>query len=281
MQTTRRSFIQSSLGFAFGMSLGRTLSLAGDSSTTIPIGFQLYTLRGEFSRNVPATLKTLAQMGYKGVEFWGYGGTPKVYQNYSASELHKMLDDNNLKCCGMHVELKALAKGNFERSLENSQVLGNEYLNVAAAKELMGSEKAIAELAGILNEAAGKCRPHKTVVGYHAHPFDFEKVNGRFAWDILFSQTKPEVNMQMDVGNCLAGQGDPLAMLKKFAGRTWTIHVKEYQDKTFDSDYYKEVFRLCETSSATKWYIVEMGSAEGNGFEVPREALAKLKRLGK
>ena len=87
--------------------------------------------------------------------------------------------------------------------------------------------------------------------------------------------------MQMDVGNCLSGDGDPIAMLKKFPGRTRTIHIKEHQEKTFESDFYKEVFRLCETTSATKWYIVEMGGADGNGFDVPRTALAKLHQLGK
>jgi len=30
------------------------------------------------------------------------------------------------------------------------------------------------------------------------------------------------------------------------------IHIKEHQDKTFESDSYKEVFHLCETSSGTK-----------------------------
>ena len=43
----------------------------------------------------------------------------------------------------------------------------------------------------------------------------------------------------------------------------------------------KEVFNLCESTSGTKWYIVEMGGPDGNGFDVPREALAKLRRLGK
>jgi hypothetical protein len=70
-------------------------------------------------------------------------------------------------------------------------------------------------------------------------------------------------------------------MLKKFPGRTRTIHIKEHEDKTFDSEFYKEVFHLCETTSGTKWYIVEMGGAGGNGFDVPREVLEKLKRLGK
>jgi len=281
MHTTRRHFLQTGLGCAFAMTLPRPLSLAAEQAKTIPIGFQLYTVRGEFSRNVPATLKALGEIGYQAVEFWGYSGTPNVYQQYSASDLRKLLDDAGLKCCGMHMELKALAKDNLQRTIENNQALGSEYLNVAAAQEKMGSEDTIAELAEFLNQTAAECRPKKLTVGYHAHPFDFAKINGRFAWEILFSRLQPELNMQMDVGNCLSGDGDPIAMLKEFPGRTRTIHIKEHQDKTFDSAFYKEIFKLCETTSGTKWYIVEMGGPEGNGFDAPREALAKLHRLGK
>jgi len=281
MQTTRRRFIKSALGCSLGMTLSPTLLEAANAAKTIPIGFQLYTVRGEFSRNAPATLNTLGQLGYQGVEFWGYGGTPNIYQQYSASELRKLLDASGLKCCGMHLELKALSKDNLQRTIENSRTLSNEFLNVAAARDKMGSADAIAQLASLLNDTAAQCRPHKMKVGYHAHPFDFAKIDGRFAWEILFDRTEPEVNMQMDVGNCLAGNGDPIAMLKEFPGRTQTIHIKEHQDRTFESDFYKEIFRLCETTSATKWFIVEMGGPDGNGFEVPRQALAKLRQLGK
>jgi sugar phosphate isomerase/epimerase len=281
MQTTRRRFLQSGFSCAIAMSLSPKSSFGETGTSAIPIAFQLYAVRGEFSRDVPGTLKTLGEIGYKGVEFWGYGGTPNVYQNCSASQLRQLLDQNSLKCCGFHLELKALSAENLDRTIENSRILGNEYLNVAAAESKMHSEKTIYELADELNNGAAKCRGHKMSVGYHAHPFDFAQINGRFAWELLFSRTKPEVNMQMDVGNCLAGNGDPIAMLKEFPARTRTIHIKEHKDKTFDSGYYQEVFRLCETSSGTRWYIVEMGGAEGDGFDVPRAALAKLHRLGK
>src|SRR6266704_6613997 len=216
MQATRRRFIKVGASSAVTMTLSRMLPVAAAQAMSIPIAFQLWAVRGEFTRNVPDTLKRLSQLGYKAVEFWGYGGTPNVFQQYSASELRKLLDENDLKCCGMHLELKALAKDNLQRTIENNQALGNQYLNVAAAKEKMGSEDTIAELAAFLNDAAAQCQPHKMTVGYHAHPFDFAKVNGRFAWEILFGRTQPEVNMQIDVGNCLAGGGDPIAMLKEF-----------------------------------------------------------------
>src|SRR3954447_23420804 len=192
MQTTRRSFLKSTVYCALGVAARGTLIMGAEQKKGIPIGFQLYTVRGEFARDVPSTLKKLSQIGYQSVEFWGYAGTAKVYQKYSAVELRQLLDDTGLACCGMHLELKALAKENMQRTIENNQALGSEYLNLASAKEHMSSEKGISELAQLLNERAQECRPHKMLVGYHAHPFDFEMIHGRSAWDTLFSQTSPE-----------------------------------------------------------------------------------------
>jgi sugar phosphate isomerase/epimerase len=281
MQNTRRQFIKSGLVSAAGLTMTQSLALAAEQAKPLPIGYQLYTVRGELARNVPDTIKTIGRIGYQGVEFWDYAGTPTVYQNYSAPEMRRLLDENGLKCCGMHVKKEALSKDKLKRTMETNQALGNPYINLVMAPENMKSEAGIAELAALLNQVSAECQAQKMVVGYHCHGFDFAKINSRFAWDLLFSQLKPEVNMQLDIGNCLGGGGDPIAMLKKFPGRSWTVHIKEVADKTFDSAFYKEVFQLCETTCATKWYIVEMGDKDGASFDIPREALAKLCRAGK
>ncbi len=281
MRTTRRQFIESGLVCAAGMTVSPGIVLADEPPKAVSIGFQLYTVRGELARNVPGTIQTLSQIGYRGVEFWDYGGTPEVYQHYSAADLRKILDGNALKCCGMHVKLEALSGDKLKRTIENNKTLGNIYINLVMAPDLMKTESGIGELASLLNKVSKECQAQGMVAGYHCHAFDFARINGRFAWEILFSQLRPEINMQLDVGNCLSGDGDPIAMFKEFPGRSWSVHIKEYKDKTFDSDFYKEVFHLCETTCATKWYIVEMGGDDGIGFDVPRQALAKLHSLGK
>src|SRR4051812_46131641 len=146
MQTTRRRFLRSTLRGALGLTLTRSLAMAKQQTKQIPIGFQLYTVRAEFSRDVPGTLKKLAEIGYKAVEFWGYSGGPNVYQKCSAKELRKLLGESNLKCCGMHLDLKALAKENLQQTIENNAELGSQYLNVAAAKDKMGCDAGIKEL---------------------------------------------------------------------------------------------------------------------------------------
>lgn len=278
---TRRGFVKRlGVGGAWA-ALAGALPVAARGFRPPKIGLQLYAVRGEFAQDVPGTLRRVSAAGYEGVEFWGYGGTPKVFQDYDAEQLREWLDLLGLECCGMHLQPRALEDDRFEQTVAVNKTLGNRYLIVAAAPDRMKSPETIAAFAKWLNDRAEKARRRGMQVGYHAHGFDFVKFDGRTAWELLFSQTSPRVLMQMDVGNCLGGGGDPIAMLRKFPGRTPTIHIKDYEDKTFESDYYREVFRLCEQQAGTRWYIVEMGGPGGRGFAIPVEARQRLHWLGK
>ena len=62
----------------------------------IPIGIQLFSVRSECQKDLPATLKAVSRIGYVGVEPWGYNGESIDWMGYSAVELRQMLDDNGL-----------------------------------------------------------------------------------------------------------------------------------------------------------------------------------------
>ena len=53
----------------------------------IPIGIQLFSVRGECQKDLPATLEAVSRIGYVGVEPWGYSGESVDWMGYSASEL--------------------------------------------------------------------------------------------------------------------------------------------------------------------------------------------------
>ena len=252
----------------------------------VPIALQLFSVRAECQKDLPATLEAVARLGYVAVEPWGYRGEAVEWMGHGAAELRKMLDDNGLACCGIHLATDALLGDNLKRTIELNQHLGNRFLIIAADKARMSSLEGIAELAGILDRAAEHLKPLGMSAGYHAHGFDFAQVEGQTAWDRLFSQTRDDVVMQLDIGNCASGGGDPVAVLRKFPGRARSVHLKDYGGPEGavlgegEADW-DEIFRLCETTHHTEWYVVEEGARDGLGFDIPARALENLRKMGK
>lgn len=252
----------------------------------IPIALQLYSVRGECNKDLPAAVKGVAALGYEGVEPYGYKGETDEWLGWSSADLRKMLDDNSLPCCGIHLSTDALLGDNLARSIAFNQALGNKFLIVSSDKPRMSATDTIMELAEILNGVADKLAPLGMLVGYHAHGFDFETVDGKIAWDVLFANTEPEVVMQMDIGNCANGGGDPIGTLRRFPGRARSVHLKDYGLAPGgalgegEADW-EEILRLCETQHDTEWYVVEQSGPEGLGFEVPQRSLEALRRMGR
>ncbi|NQT89601.1 hypothetical protein HQ560_22720 [bacterium] len=92
--------------------------------------------------------------------------------------------------------------------------------------------------------------------------------------------------MQLDIGNCAGGGGDPIANLRKFAGRARSVHLKDYGGSPGsvigegEADW-PTIFDLCETLGGTEWYVVEEGGDDGLGFDVCKRSLDALRAMGK
>ena len=251
----------------------------------IPIGFQLYTVRGEVQKDLAETLYQLSDIGYVAAEPWGYDGKKLEWMGHSAQAIRKMYDECALCCCGIHLATVALTE-NLERTIEFNQVLGNSFLIIAMDKERMASVAGIADLARILNKASERLRSIGMYCGYHAHGFDFAEVEGEIARDRLFKQTDPDVIMQMDTGNCASGGGDPIGTLKRFPNRARSIHLKDYGGAPGSvigegKVNWDEVFHLIETQQNTEWLVVEEGGKDGLGFDIPRKSLEALRGTGR
>lgn len=250
-----------------------------------PIALQLFSVRGEVAKGLAPALKTVADLGYQGAEPWGYDGKTLVWQGHSAAEIRKMYDDNGLKCCGIHLATDALRHDNLQRTIEFNQILGNKFLIVAWDKPRMSTCDGIADLAAILNGVAEKLKPLGMYCGYHCHGFDFDKVDGLIAWDVLFGATQKDVVMQLDIGNCASGGGDPIATLKKFPGRARSVHLKDFGgpkgsvigEGKMD---WKTIFELCRTLHQPEWYVIEEGGEGGIGYEVSGRSLKAVKAMG-
>jgi len=246
----------------------------------VPIGVQLYSVRHECEKDLPATLHAIAGMGYEAVEFAGYYGR-------GAAELRKLLDAEGLKCCGTHTALDTLEGDALAGTIAFQQALGNRFLIVPwipeERRKTAEDWKALAALFGGISD---KLAPHGMRVGYHNHNFEFAPLAGRTAWDIFFGGTKKAVVMQVDTGNCIEGGADPVALLERYPGRAVTIHVKEFSKTKPDAFVgegelpWKRIFELCE-AGGTEWYVVEYERENQPPLPAIAHCLKNLKAMGK
>ncbi len=284
MKLSRRKLLKLGAGAAalWATGIGLRRAAAQASSKKIPIGLQLYSVRKDCEEDLPNVLKAVAEMGYDGVEFAGYYGR-------SAGQLRELLDANDLRCCGTHTQLSTLSGDALEGTIEFNKTLGNKFLIVPGLPHAkLASVEATHETAKLFSKLAAKANKAGMRVGYHAHGGDFRKIDGTTPWEVLFSHASDDVVMQLDIGNCIGGGGDPIALLRKFPGRSATIHLKEHGGKPGavigegDVDW-GEVFRLCETTGRTEWYIVEHESRNKNltPLQCVGQCVKNLRKMGK
>jgi len=276
-QQSRRDILRLASAGAAALALPNFVR-ADEPAKKIPIAVELYSVRTLMPKDFPGTIEALAKIGFKGVEFAGYHGWDQ-----KPHELRKLLDDNGLKCCGTHTHLPTLEGDNLKKTIELHQILGNKFLicPYMVAKDANGW----LDLAKKFNDISARCKESGMSVGYHSHQHDFHKFDGKTAWEIFFDNTNADVVHQIDTGNCLQGGGDPLAMIKKYPGRTKTTHIKEFGgpagaaigEGTME---WAPMFAAYESVGGTEWYIVEYEHTE-KPLEKLQVCLDNLHKMGR
>lgn len=247
----------------------------------IPIALQLYSIRHECERDLPATLEAVAEMGYDGVEFAGYYGR-------TAKELRALCDDLGLAVAGTHTGLDTLLGDNLAETVAFNRALGNKFLIVPGLPEARRNSRAAwLDTAQVFNQVSAALESEGMYTGYHNHHIEFTAMEGELPWDTFFGNTDERVVMQVDIGNALHGGGDPVPYIARYPGRSLSVHLKEYS-ATNDTALIGEgdvdwgqVFELCESVGATEWYIVEQESYAYPPLECVDRCLRALRAMGK
>lgn len=267
---------------------GSAMYVAGAARPTfaatrkIPIALELWSVREEAAKDLPRVLAAVAEMGYQGVEL--------AHSDYgkSGEEWRKLLDKNGLKVCGMHTTLPKIQGDALERMVDFQKAIGNRNLILAALPgEYFKSVKGLLDASKLMDDLSVKLQPQGLRIGYHCHAGDFKLVEGQIPWEVLSTHTRPEVLLQLDVGNCLQGGGDYLGMLKKFASRAILVHLKEHGGQPGavigeGKVEFDKVFQICESNNVTEWYVVEEESRKGpESLDAVRRCLQNLRKMGK
>ena len=84
----------------------------------------------------------------------------------------------DLKCCRMPLNLKAFAKENLDRTIENNRVPWQRVSQRRGGEGEDGLRKFDWRTGRFLEPNGGGMPKAQDDVGYHAHPFDFAKIAG-------------------------------------------------------------------------------------------------------
>jgi len=275
---SRRAF----LGMAAAAPLAARAAL--NAAGTVPVGLELYSVRGELAKDLLGTVAAVGRMGYQVVEFYS------PYMDWTpdrAREVRKVLDDVGLKCHSTHNNASVLGADGLKKAIELNQIIGSKYIIIASPPRATGIDgwKAFADQ---LTSASAQLTPMGMATGFHNHLIEWKAIEGKRPMDVIAANTPKDVVLQFDVGTILESGEDPFAWVAANPGRIKSVHCKDWTPQigynaAFGEGYsqWNRLLDAIEKTGGVEYYLIEQETGEANGGELPmvRRCLENWKKL--
>jgi len=261
-----------------------TTESAGAKKHTI--GLELYSVRGELSRDLPNTLKSVAQMGYEVVEFYSpyFKWTPAY-----AKEVRAQMDDLGLRCYSTHNGFESFTSGeNMAHAIELNQILGARYVVLASAPGSTSGVEGWKKLCAELTAAVEQLKAHGMSAGYHNHQAEWAKLEGgQRIIEVIAANTPKEFALQLDVGTCEEAGADPVAWVKANPGRIRMMHLKDWApgEKGYRVLFgegvtpWKELLAAAESVGGLEFFLIEQEGSRFPELETAKRCLDNWKAM--
>ncbi|MFF2330571.1 MULTISPECIES: TIM barrel protein [unclassified Streptomyces] len=225
MNRTRRTFLGSAVGIAAATGLGTGTAAANGRRRRIPpsaIGMHLYTMRTPLATDFKGTLERLARIGYATVGVSGRHG-------HSAAEIRRMLDETRLRAVLEHVGYDILKGAGLPQALEDIHTLGGKWIVVPSLPGSLHSPAGYREVAREFNRIGLAARESGLKLLYHNHGTDHQVVDGVALYDILLTETDPDlVGFELDLyWAANGGASAPGELFVRHPRRFPALHVKD------------------------------------------------------
>ncbi len=243
------------------------------------LGVQVFSVRDEAAADLAGVAKQIKEMGYDGVELAGlYGNTiPAVGEIFRNA---------GLEIVSAHMSGEEVGS---EETLRAYREAGLTYAGVQG----MPLKPEAGWAHGYLREVGERCHKVGLQLVYHNHSYEFETYEGELKIDIMYAGVDPDLlQIELDTCWCNAAGVDPVAYLRKYAGRVPLIHLKDYTGEP-----HTDSFALASVGSGllptraildtareigTKWVIVEQDNPTPGKkpLECIAESAAYLRSVG-
>ena len=253
----------------------------------IPVALELYSVRDVLAEDARGTIKTVAEIGYDGVEFFGA-------PDHDPDELRGYCEESGLQVAGWHTPFSHVQDDRLEATIAFNKALGNRNIIVPSIPEQMRQTLADwAKLGAFFSELADKLEPHGMRTGFHNHHVEFEELDGGIPWYALFDNASNKVITQLDNGHALRAGADVVEAVKRYPGQAVTVHLAPYSvdlgrddprrgyDPIIGEDDipWAAFLDACETVAGTEWYIIEYEGAVRPSLEGARRCLEGLRAI--
>ncbi|HEY0457102.1 MAG TPA: sugar phosphate isomerase/epimerase [Verrucomicrobiae bacterium] len=232
-----------------------------------PIGLQLYSLRDELGKNLPAALDRVQGFGIKYVE------TAGTY-HLAPAQFKEMLASHGLQAISGHFPFEKY-RDDIDGVIKDAKALGLKYAGCAWIPHGEPfTEKDCRAAAAVFNKAGEALAKNGIRLFYHCHGYEFQPYNDGTLFDLLLSETKPNlVAFEMDVFWIVHPGQDPVKLLEKHGKRFELMHLKDMKkgtqgDLTGHSDVRNDValgtgkldfpaILKAAKQAGVKWYFIE------------------------
>jgi sugar phosphate isomerase/epimerase len=265
---SRRSFLVS---LGAGVTAGSMVSSMAFANhhNKIPLGIQLWTVKGEAEKDLEGTLRKVYAAGFRDIEFAGYYGK-------APADLAKLMRDIGFTLISTHAGAGDIAK-NGDKIIADAKALGLKYVvcsspGVSPDKEKLPWEERMKAVdlsdwkwnADLFNKFGKQVSDAGMVFGYHNHSAEFKKYDGKTAFDHLFAMTDAKhVKIELDIGWVVVGGADPVALLNQYKDRVIALHVKDVGKRGADG---KDPPSVALGEGTIDWKKV-LGAAHANGVK--------------
>lgn len=237
------------------------------------VAIQLFTLR-EFCKTVEdfaASMKKVREIGYTSVQVSGVGPIPEA-------ELVAIAAGEGLSICATH-EPGVKILDETDRIIERLQKLNTKLTAYPFPSGIdFDNPEHVDTLIRKLDIAGAKLRAAGLGLGYHNHANEFYRpAGGPCFLERVYTETQPEnVLAELDTFWVQRGGGDVVEWVKRVAGRTPFIHLKDYQVNPKGESTFCEIGagtldfeRIIAAAEAggCEWFIVEQDRCPGDPFE--------------
>jgi sugar phosphate isomerase/epimerase len=240
------------------------------------VGLMLYTLREESAQDFEGVLRSVAEVGYEGVELFDLHG-------FAASEVRSWLDALGLEVAGRHAGLDAIHTSLPELAAELA-VLGSDRLTLSWIEPPASDAEARAAVATIA-AAAQRVGDAGLRFGFHNHWAELERFEGGSVLDSLLELPADELWVELDLGWAWEAGVDPVELLERARGRSPLVHVKDFRARgtrefcpVGDGAVGYDRVLPAAIAAGVEWLLVEQDETEGSGLDAVKRSFDAVQR---